>query len=237
MLDIKTKRFLYQILISVCSKKGCHSVLGARKVGKTALFLQLDEYFADKSTYFDCTSLMSDTSFSFEDFYENAVNSGKEVIFLDEVCKINNHCLANFIMSTKLYSHSLCILFTGSDITVVKKRMNQICRGIEFNLPPFLYIERLCWKHGYDEVNLDAIKELTSDLELKEYLKSQPIPPKEILDCMQGIEKRIISSSDGFYRNDKIVACMELEYIDLLRKQDLYSKLDISQLISKYEFN
>ena len=192
---INTKRFLYKVLIeSVCKKTGCFSVSGARKVGKTILFLQLNEYFGVKSDYFDCTSLISDASFDFEDYYKKAIESGKTIILLDEVCKMNDVYLADFVKYTKIFSSRLCILITGSVATVVKKRMSEIGRGSNYQLPPFLYIERLCWENGYDEVDVNAVKTLTSHDKFKEYLKSQMMTSAELLGYMQGVVEDSISS-------------------------------------------
>ena len=192
---ITTKRFLYNVLIeTVCKKNGCFSVTGARRVGKTILFLQLNEYFGDKSDYFDCTSLTSDTSFDFEGYYQNAIESEKRVIFLDEVCKINDYYLADFIKYTKIYSSSLCIMLTGSVAAIVKKRMNEIGRGNNFQLPPFLYIERLCWENGYNEIDSNAVRKLTTDSSLKTYLKNQMMSSAELLGYMQGVVEDTIGS-------------------------------------------
>lgn len=194
-MHIETKRFLYKILINtVCRKSGCNAVIGARKVGKTILFLQLNEYFNGEADYFDCTSLLTDESFDFKDYYEKAISDGKKIIFLDEVCKINDYYLADFIKCTKIYSSQLCIMITGSVATVVKKRMNEIGRGSSYQLPPFMYIEKLCWEHGCNEVDVNAIKNVTSDVEFKKYLKHQMMTPLELLGYMQGVVDDTITS-------------------------------------------
>ena len=229
MLNIKTKRFLYRVLINTaCKKTGCFSVTGARKVGKTILFLQLDEYFAEKSDYFDCTTLMTDETFDFEQYYKKAVEAGRKILFLDEVCKINDYYLADFIKYTKIYSANLCIMLTGSVATIVKKRMNEIGRGNNYQLPPFLYIEKLCWENGYEEIDLNAIRSLTTDARFKEYLKSQMMSPMELLGYMQGVvEDTIDSYSERTFledneRPDDITLMNALKYIALC--QFVYKK-------------
>ena len=75
MVNIKTKRFLYGVLKNtVCLKNGCHAVIGARRVGKTVLFLQLNEDFGSEADYFDCTALLGRgrDDFDFEKYYQNA---------------------------------------------------------------------------------------------------------------------------------------------------------------------
>ena len=109
---IKTKRFAYDILkeyYDYCEKtetisyfNGCTTVLGARKVGKTILLKQLYGVSPSKSYYMDCTD-MSET-FDFESFYEECLSKGVSRVFLDEVCKIPDDIIADFIESTKLYS-------------------------------------------------------------------------------------------------------------------------------------
>ncbi len=188
---------------SVCNKTGCYALLGARKIGKTVLFLQLKEFFGDKAEYFDCSSLGDDYSFDFNKYYERLLSEEKKIILIDEVCKINVDFLADFVRYTKLYASQFCIIITGSVSYIVKKRCNEIGRGTYYYMPPFMYIERLCWNYGYDEVDINCIKKYTSDELFKDYLKNQLMNDRDLMGYMQGVvEDTILSYRERTFLED-----------------------------------
>lgn len=151
---IKTKRFAYDILkeyYDYCEKtetisyfNGCTTVLGARKVGKTILLKQLCEVEPSKSYYMDCTDVPE--TFDFESFYEECLNKGVSRVFLDEVCKIPDDIIADFIEFTKLYSAKILITITGSVKLSVSKLSSCIGRGRTIELPPISYTEQIGWE-------------------------------------------------------------------------------------------
>lgn len=151
---IKTKRFAYDILkeyYDYCEKtetisyfNGCTTVLGARKVGKTILLKQLCEVEPSKSYYMDCTDMLE--TFDFESFYEECLSKGVSRVFLDEVCKIPDDIIADFIEFTKLYSAKILITITGSVKLSVSKLSSRIGRGRTIELPPISYTEQIGWE-------------------------------------------------------------------------------------------
>lgn len=151
---IKTKRFAYDILkeyYDYCEKtetisyfNGCTTVLGARKVGKTILLKQLCEVEPRKSYYMDCTDMTE--TFDFESFYEECLSKLVSRVFLDEVCKIPDDIIADFIEFTKLYSAKILITITGSVKLSVSKLSSRIGRGRTIELPPISYTEQIGWE-------------------------------------------------------------------------------------------
>lgn len=151
---IKTKRFAYDVLkeyYDYCEKtktisyfNGCTTVLGARKVGKTILLKQLCEIEPSKSYYMDCTDMPE--TFDFESFYEECLSKGVSRVFLDEVCKVPDDIIADFIESTKLYSAKILITITGSVKLSVSKLSSRIGRGRTIELPPISYTEQIGWE-------------------------------------------------------------------------------------------
>ena len=145
---IPTKRFLFDILVKkVLNTNGCFGILGVRRTGKTILLQQLYLEHLDESIYLDFSFLQDNSIFSFKNFYTSALNSNKRIILLDEVCKIDD-LYTDFISLTKLYASKLCIIITGSVKKLVENICDEICRGRTYELPPFMYIENLCWSNG-----------------------------------------------------------------------------------------
>ena len=201
---IKTKRFLYDIIIEKIAKaesnrfgftKSFIAVLGARKVGKTILFQQLAEYYGNKALYFDCSNISILSDFTFKNFYEDAYNKGIRYVFLDETCKIGAEHYIDFIQNTKLYYAGMNICITGSVYFIVEHQSEQIGRGIDIDLPQITYIERLCWDNNLEKIDIDFIKN-TSDSNLKEYLKNQMLSDEALVDYM----KRVIIDTIDSYR-------------------------------------
>ena len=97
-----SKRFLYNLIVEgTFSENGCYAVVGARNIGKTILFLQLNEYFGDKSDYVIFEGVKE---FDFVDYFNLAIFSGKEYIFFDEICKLDEDLVGDFISWAKYYS-------------------------------------------------------------------------------------------------------------------------------------
>lgn len=194
-MKIKTKRFAYKLLLDyydrmedeVRNKKfgitayeyGCTTILGVRRVGKTILMKQLAESKKEVSEYFDCTDISED--FDFESFYEDLENRGIERLYLDEVCKIPDEIMADFIGNTKLYSAQMLITITGSEKGVVSKISSRIGRGRTISLPPIMYIEKLAWSQDEevdDYLNYD-FKNVSTYEKLINYLKTQNVVSEE----------------------------------------------------------
>ena len=77
-MKFKTKRFLYDVFKkNVLNKNGCTALVGPKGVGKTVLMMQLAEENA--SVYKDVGTL--DSTFSFDNFFEDCKNNNIKNIF------------------------------------------------------------------------------------------------------------------------------------------------------------
>lgn len=187
-MGIRTKRFAYGILSDYYGRlenslrdgfgvtayeNGCVTILGIRHVGKTTLLRQLADIDGVSSKYIDCSGVSED--FDFENFYEGMLNRGIRRLFLDEICKIPDDLVADFIETTKYYSSQIIITMTGSVSGVVSKMSDRIGRCRTLLLPPITYTERLVWGAGYEEVDLTGVslRGLTSYDKLMVYLRQQ----------------------------------------------------------------
>lgn len=185
---IRTKRFAFRILSDYYDRlekslrdglgltayeNGCVTILGVRHVGKTTLLRQLADINKVPSRYFDCSGVSED--FNFEEFYEDSIRQGIKRLFLDEICKIPDELVADFIETTKYYSSQILITMTGSVSGVVSKMSDRIGRCRTLLLPPITYTERLAWSYGYEEIDLTGVslRELTSYDKLMAYLRQQ----------------------------------------------------------------
>ena len=168
----KTKRFMYDVFEkNIIGKVGCNAITGSREVGKTTLMLQLEKDNKSNSIYKDASCF--DCNFSFKTFYNSCFEQGITNILLDEVCKLNEDLIADFIMNTKLYAGMFCIVISGSVVAVVENMCEDISRGETYVLPPIMYIERLCWNLGYNRVNIDIISKYSSYEKFINYIKFQ----------------------------------------------------------------
>lgn len=200
--SIKTKRFLYEILTTnILHKNGCFGVLGSRYVGKTILLQQLYCDNIETASYLDCSFLQYNSNFSFSYYYSSVIKEDKHIVLLDEVCKINSNIYLEFIHSTKLYSAKLCIIITGSVQLLVDNICNEICRGKTFVLPPFFYIEKLCWLHEIESIQLQPIKQFINKDTLSGYLKNQFMSNDKLLSYTKGVVHDTITS----YRDNTIL--------------------------------
>jgi predicted AAA+ superfamily ATPase len=207
---IKTKRFAYDILkeyYDYCEKtetisyfNGCTTVLGARKVGKTILLKQLCEVEPSKSYYMDCTDMPE--TFDFESFYEECLSKGVSRVFLDEVCKIPDDIIADFIESTKLYSAKILITITGSVKLSVSKLSSRIGRGRTIELPPISYTEQIGWEGVSSNIQNSDIRHYLS---LKTSLNLNEL----VISCS---DKTEISSDYSFIRNDILLTALDKAY-------------------------
>lgn len=225
-----TKRFLYSVFLNskICEIPGCHAVIGARRVGKTVLLKQLAEYYKDVSVYKDLSGIKDD--FSFDRFYRDAIDSDKKVIFLDEVCKLNLDFIADFIEFSKYYAGKLCIVISGSVASIVEKRCYEIGRGDCYELPPFMYIERLCWGNGLNTVDLEYVVECSTNDEFLKYIKNKRLSGKGFFSYIEGVLKDTISSYrdrtvlEDFIELESEKLVNALKYISLC--QFVYRKSD-----------
>lgn len=171
-MKYKTKRFLYNtIQKNVLNKPGCYCIVGSRKIGKTVLLQQLQESNKDNTIYIDASVLPYKTNF--KEVYEKWYKEGIRNIFLDEVCKMNDDLIASFISETHNFSDSLCFILSGSVSLSVRRICRDIGRGEEYEMPPIMYIERLCWENGINEINAEDVKNLSSYDKYISYIKTE----------------------------------------------------------------
>lgn len=206
--EFTTKRFIYNALEkNALNKPGCYCVIGAKKIGKTVLLKQLRQHNETNTVYIDASTLGYETNF--KDLYKSLEEKGIKNILIDDINKLNEDLIADFNSDTISYANKMCFILSGSICASVRKFDRDICMGgWEYELPPIMYIERLCWEKGLNEVSAEAVKKLSSYSD-----KYKDIGSHEI---------------------DKVIASMELEYMDLVEKEELESCLSVDQLIEKY---
>lgn len=215
MLRFKTKRFLYGILKNFY-KNGCYAVTGARKIGKTILLLQLSE--EPNTSYINIFE--EGKNFDLKEYIEEMKSEGVKRICIDEVCKVTDDNYADFIETIKLYSSELCFIITGSVATSVRKINRLIGRGVEFKLPPIMYVERVSWLYDIYEVNADKLKNLSSVDLFMDYLKNQNYQSNAemeeyVLDVVQDtLESYLNGSAIEDYRNIDI---SEVDFFNCLK--------------------
>lgn len=162
---LKTKRFLYDVMITRLNKLDAYAarnndayedsataILGVRQIGKTVLLKQLYNVAPDISEYRDCTGLPSD--FDFDGYLRKLLDSGVKRLFLDEVCKIQRDSLADLIRFIKDACAFMSVTFTGSTKQAVATLSADVCRGISIEFPPIMYIERLAWARSREVCSL-----------------------------------------------------------------------------------
>lgn len=168
----KTKRFIYDVLEkNVLNKPGCNAIIGSRMVGKTVVMMQLCEDNKSNSIYKDVSSLDSD--FDFNSFFEYCRDNKIYNVFFDEVCKLNEDLIGDFITYTRLYAGDMCIVITGSVGVSVSTLNSNIGRGGDYELPPIMYIERLLWSKGIDSITSESIKCCSTYDLFIDYIKKQ----------------------------------------------------------------
>lgn len=216
---LKTKRFLYNILKDKYDK-GCFAVLGSRRIGKTILFKQLSEEYND-TVYVDISTLKND--FDIEEYIKSCLSQGVRRICFDEVCKISEDMYADFISVVKLYSSEMTFFITGSVASVVKDMCLLIGRGECYELPPIMYIERLCWGNGMSTVSADIVTEHTSVDSFIEYLKRQnQLNQKQFIQYIADVVRDTLES---YLRNNAIGDCFQEINEDILRRALKYISL------------
>lgn len=182
--EFTTKRFIYNALEkNALNKPGCYCVIGAKKIGKTVLLKQLRQHNETNTVYIDA-SILKD-KIDFKSLEERNIKN----ILVDDINKLNEDLIGDFFLDTRYYGSKMCIILSGSIGASVEK----ICRHLywgceEYELPPIMYIERLCWEKGFCEVSAEAVKKLSSyDLYLS-YLKMQnTVSDKQGLDYITDI--------------------------------------------------
>ena len=186
--EFTTKRFIYNALEkNALNNPGCYCVIGAKRIGKTVLLKQLRQYNETNTVYIDASMLEDHTDF--EVLYKSLEEKGIKNILVDDINKINEDLIADFISDTISYASKMCFILSGSICASVRKFCKHICMGgWEYELPPIMYIERLCWEKGLNEVSAETVKNLSSyDLYLS-YLKMQnTVSDKQGLDYITDI--------------------------------------------------
>lgn len=222
--EFTTKRFLFDLITNgVPKKNGCYAVIGARRVGKTQLFLQLNEYFGNKASYL---SLEGIKVFSFADYYSSMVSSGKEYVFIDEVCKLDEDYIGDFIVYSRLYSSRLKIFITGSVSASVRMLCYDIGRGGVYEMPPIMYCERLAWKEGFDSIYDTDLRGLSSDDKYKMYLMNQYLEPNELKEYFNAVVNDTILS----YTNSTA-----LDGVELVDAGNMYKALQVISICQRME--
>lgn len=186
--EFTTKRFIFNALEkNALNKPGCYCVIGAKKIGKTVLLKQLRQHNETNTVYIDASTLGYETNF--KDLYKSLEEKGIKNILIDDINKLNEDLIADFNSDTISYANKMCFILSGSICASVRKFCRDICMGgWEYELPPIMYIERLCWKKGLNKVSAEAVKKLSSyDLYLS-YLKMQnTVSDKQGLDNITDI--------------------------------------------------
>ena len=200
----KTKRFLYNIVEkNVLNKPSCSCIVGSRKIGKTILLQQLAEAHKDDTIYIDGSVEFNGKEVNFKKVYEGFIEEGKKNILIDEVCKIDEDLLADFISTTKLYAGELCFIITGSVGTSVSKICDRIGRGgEEYVLPPIMYIEYLCWNSGVLNANINDIKMLSNYNKYILYIKQQNIGSTS--NHLQYIKEVVSDTIESYLRDTSL---------------------------------
>ena len=167
--EFTTKRFIYNTLEkNALNKPGCYCVIGAKKVGKTVLLKQLRQHNEMNTVYIDA-SILKDR-IDFKSLEERNIKN----ILVDDINKLNEDLIADFFSDTTYYASKMCIILSGSIYASVIKIWRHICiGGLDYELPPIMYIERLCWEKGLNEVSAEAVKNLSSYGLYISYLKTQ----------------------------------------------------------------
>ena len=193
----KTKRFIYNIIEkNILNKPGCSCIVGSRRIGKTVLLLQLEENNNDSTVYIDGTTFKEGTDFKC--LYDKFISEGKMNILIDEVCKINEDLLADFMSTTRRYAGELCFIITGSVGASVSRICDSIGRGGEYILPPIMYIEYLCWSSGVLNVTIEDVKKLTNYDKYIKYIKDQNID--STADYLSYIKNVVSDASESYLR-------------------------------------
>ena len=211
-VKITTKRFLFNTICDkVVPSTGLFGITGARYTGKTTLLRQVQQKYFDEAYYLDCSYI--DDTFSFSDFYDKMRSVGKHLILLDDICEVDEYNYQELIDATRENSKSLCIIITGGVSALVNKLCTQAGYSNIYTLPPIMYIEKLSWDNGFNEINLDCIRKKTDDKTLRNYLRSQFILDDDLIEYMKTVVQGYVDS----YHPDKEISLSVGNVINILR--------------------
>lgn len=121
--EFTTKRFIYNALEkNALNNPGCYCVIGAKRIGKTVLLKQLRQHNETNTVYIDASMLEDHTDF--EDLYKSLEEKGIKNILVDDINKINEDLIADFISDTISYASKMCFILSGSvpDVKVIMKK-------------------------------------------------------------------------------------------------------------------
>lgn len=126
--EFTTKRFIYNALEkNALNNPGCYCVIGAKRIGKTVLLKQLRQYNETNTVYIDASMLEDHTDF--EVLYKSLEEKGIKNILVDDINKINEDLIADFISDTISYASKMCFILSGSICASVRKFCKHICMG------------------------------------------------------------------------------------------------------------
>ena len=253
---LKTKRFLYDVMITRLNKLDAYAarnndayedsataILGVRQIGKTVLLKQLYNAAPDISEYRDCTDLPSD--FDFDGYLRELLDSGIKRLFLDEVCKIQRDSLADLIRFIKDACAFMSVTFTGSTKQAVASLSADVCRGRAIELPPIMYVERLAWARakevcyltGEDLLGMSSIDAFASYLNTGT-IEKDVFDISKVLGYVYGLVQDTMKSCFARYSSDKATELSNqdvntiLNYVSLVQhviktKKNAYCDLPI----------
>lgn len=206
-----TKRYLFHTLKSKLTDAMAsgsfpsYTILGPRKVGKTIILKQLAEQFSYKSKYVDCSRLDRNTDFS--ELFRSYLADGVCIILLDEISKISEDCIADFVAAVKDFCWHTSFILTGSTKAAVSRLSNKIGRSDStFELPPIMYVERLAWSSNVDVFDFEKYRRTITLESFENYVRHFALRPEEsaltyaysiVQDTMESILRHSYDDADG----------------------------------------
>lgn len=215
LCKVETKRYLYEPLLktlsnndvllqqlkskkSGCFASSCYAILGVRGIGKTILLQQLYDACPERSAYLDFSLSCPDI----ETWFEAQKSSGKTRLFLDEICKVPEDAIGKLIHEMHESSKWCSIVFTGSVRKAVADISSSVCRGIDIELPPIMYVECLAWRLGCSLSDFSTLFAGSSIPLFTKYMYegslTVPVGAVSALDYVRGIIKDTLASYNGY---------------------------------------
>lgn len=215
LCEVETKRYLYEPLLktlndndvllqrlrstkSGCLASSCYAILGVRGIGKTILLQQLYDACPEHSAYLDFSLSCPDI----ETWFEAQKSSGKTRLFLDEVCKVPEDMVGKLVHEMHESSKWCSVVFTGSVRKAVADISSSVCRGIDIELPPIMYVECLAWRLGCSLSDFSTLFAGSSIPLFTKYMYegslTVPVGAVSTLDYVRGIIKDTLASYNGY---------------------------------------
>lgn len=226
----RTKRFLYHILkrllkiprqVDKGDTRKSYTILGPRKVGKTTILQQLATYFKEESIYFDLSIIGYPIKFT--ELFSQEMKNGKKIILLDEISKVSEDCLMEFVSAVKMYCWGISFVMTGSTKASVSKINDMIGRASTFELPPIMYIERLAWEANVEVYDLAEYRRNITLDSFKSYVRYYALKPDA--DALGYVQSVVEDTMESIWRHN---------YLDEDNKNTLGLSSDIIWEILKY---